>query len=109
MQQSFTAVLERNARLTGEFVTEPYEAPWAIEGRWFVQVLEADADTAVRVVTEVSPDGLNWIEIDETEREHRGTGLLTWSVREFGAWLRIRGVVEGDRTAKARIYLMLKG
>jgi len=33
MHQSLTVVLERNARLTGEFTTEPYEVAWAREAR----------------------------------------------------------------------------
>lgn len=111
MLNSFTAVLERNTVLSGEFATEPYETAWALEARWFVQVLETSSpDTAVRAVTEVSPDGLTWVPLDELEHVQSGTGVSTWSVREFGGWLRIRGRVDGEGdTAKVRIYLSLKG
>lgn len=58
MRESFTAVLERNRTLAGEFATEPYEVAWAAEARWFVRTLERTGTGArMRVTTQVSPTG----------------------------------------------------
>lgn len=108
MRQSQTAVLERNTTLTGEFATEPYEAAWAGEARWFVQVLERSAEDAeLTLTTQVSPDGLTWC---DEGGAHRAEGeLATWSVREFGQWLRVRGAVTpAGAQVKVRIYLAVK-
>jgi hypothetical protein len=37
-------------------------------------------------------------------------GLVSWPVREFGGWLRLKGTVEGGGSpvAKVMIYLALK-
>lgn len=124
MRQSMTAVLERNTTLEGEFATEPYEVAWAVEARWFVQILSADpapggdgngsngstAGPALRLVTQVSPDGITWCDADDTERVAAGVGLTSWAVSEFGHWLRVRGYVEGTGAkVKVRIYLAVKG
>jgi len=108
MRQSQTAVLERNTTLTGEFATEPYEAAWAGEARWFVQVLERSAEDAeLTLTTQVSPDGLTWC--DDGEVRHTAGELTTWTVREFGQWLRVRGeVTPAGAQVKVRIYLAAK-
>ncbi|OLF14143.1 hypothetical protein BLA60_02995 [Actinophytocola xinjiangensis] len=110
MRQSQAAVLERYTVLTGDFTTEPYETGWAAEARWFVRVLESSTpDTKVVFTTQVSPDGLHWCDAEGQEQTAQGEGLVSWPVREFGQWLRIRGSVEGaDRSAKVLIYLTLK-
>ena len=109
MLQSQTAVLERNTTWRGDFVTEPFEVAWAREARWFFQILDSAGDPTVTVWTQVSPDGLNWIDLPDGERAIPGDALTTWSVAEFGHWLRIRGTVaDGDASVKVRIYLALK-
>ena len=115
MRQSFTAVIERNATLTGEFTTEPYEAAWAAEARWFVRVLDATGN-APRVLarTQISPDGLHWCDLDGVdEAVSTDDGRLhSWSVSGFGGWLRLRGAVVGETPEAVRvkvlIYLALK-
>lgn len=108
MQQSFTAVLERNTRLTGDYVTEPYEVAWAREARWFIRVLEMrGSSTRLVARAQVSPDGLHWCDDDGSSTVSLlGPGLVSWPVREFGGWLRLRGTVSGE--AKVMIYLALK-
>jgi hypothetical protein len=112
MRESFTAVLERARTLSGEFATEPYEAAWAAEARWFVRTLErTDPGTRLRVTTQISPDGLHWCDL-EPERELTGE-LESWASSGFGGWLRLRGTVESDSgtgspAAQVLIYLALK-
>jgi hypothetical protein len=115
MQQSLSVVLERNTVLSGEFATEPYEAAWAREARWFVRVLELHgADAWMEATTQISPDGLHWCDLDGGSVNVREPGIVSWPVREFGGWLRLRGVVGGDGGAaegvgaKVMIYLALK-
>lgn len=109
MRQSQTAVLERNTTLTGEFATEPYEAAWAGEARWFVQVLERSSDDAeLALTTQISPDGITWCDHDGGTRRTEGE-LTSWALREFGQWLRVRGAVTpAGAQVKVRIYLAVK-
>ncbi|MDR3081185.1 MAG: hypothetical protein LBV60_09715 [Streptomyces sp.] len=119
MRQSFTAVIERNATLTGEFTTEPYEAAWAREARWFVRVLDSSGRSPrVLVRTQISPDGLHWCDLEGPERSVApGEGPLhSWPAADFGGWLRLRGTVVDDdagdpaavgSSVKAHIYLAL--
>jgi hypothetical protein len=110
MRQALTAVVERDATFTADFVTEPYEAAWAGEARWFVHTLATSGENvAVRMVTQISPDGLTWCDLDEPAHIASTPGLVTWPVREFGQWLRLRGTLTGDNpSVTLRIYLVVK-
>jgi hypothetical protein len=115
MQQSFTAVLERNTRLTGDFATEPYEVAWAREARWFIRLLELRGTRArLEARAQISPDGLHWCDLDGSTVSLDEPGMVSWPVREFGGWLRLKGSVTGDNgageggEAKVLIYLALK-
>lgn len=110
MRQSQAAVLERYSVLDGEFATEPYEVGWAVEARWFVHVLKAsEPDTKIVLTTQVSPDGLHWCDGEYPTQVVEGECLVSWPVREFGQWLRVRGSVEGAAgSVKVLIHLTLK-
>lgn len=115
MRQSLAVVLERNTVLTGEFATEPYEVAWANEARWFVRVLELrGAETRIEARTQISPDGLHWCDLDDNTVSLPASGVVSWPVREFGGWLRLKGLVAGPGGsregvgAKVLIYLVLK-
>ena len=50
MRQSFTAVLERHSIYSQPFATEPYEAGWASEARWFVRLISVGgAETTLKI------------------------------------------------------------
>lgn len=111
MRQVMTAVLERNRVVDTDFVTEPYEAGWATEARWFVRTLDLSADTRLRVSTQISPDGLVWCDHESVaEQVWSETGLTSWPVHEFGQWLRLSVRLEGSATASTKllVYLALK-
>jgi hypothetical protein len=121
MRQSFTAVIERNATLAGEFTTEPYEAAWAREARWFVRVLDRSGHAPRMLVrTQISPDGLHWCDLDTGTEQSVAPAegpLHSWSAAGFGGWLRLRGTVVDDvspgpadapPSVKVLIYLALK-
>lgn len=105
VRRSFTAVLEKNAVFTGDFETEPYEAAWATEARWFVRVLEAAG--SAKVTAQISPDGLLWCDEGAPALDIAKPGLHSCALRDFGHWLRLRGEVAGGNV-KVMIYLALK-
>lgn len=107
MRHSQTAVLERGQTFAGSFETEPYEAPWASEARFFVQLLEPAPDAQVRLTTQISPDGITWLDAQEVPAVALDRELVSWPVTDFGAWLRVRGEVSGS-AARLRIYLHCK-
>lgn len=103
MQQSLSVVLERNALLSGEFTTEPYEAAWAREARWFIHALEVhDPAARLEAVTQISPDGLHWCDLGDDPKHLDDAGLTSWSVHEFGGWLRLKGTVTNPSGATRR-------
>ncbi|TVQ38962.1 MAG: hypothetical protein EA384_07855 [Spirochaetaceae bacterium] len=112
MRHSFTAVLSRNERFTGDFETEPYEVGWATEARLFVHVLEltgAGATPGWDLAVQISPDGLFWCDLDAPSLTIDGPGLFTYSFREFGNWVRIRATAHAaDAMVRPIIYLALK-
>jgi hypothetical protein len=108
MRRSFTAVIERNKTVTSDFATEPYEAGWASEARWFVRVMDT-AEGALSVVPQISPDGLFWCDEGSPALEMKQPGVYSLALREFGQWLRLRCSVSGARPSiKVMIYLALK-
>jgi hypothetical protein len=111
IRRSFTAVLERNTTFTADFATEPYETGWASEARWFVRVLDISGDDEVTLslYPQISPDGLFWCDEGTKPLEIKEAGLYSYALRNFGHWLRLRGVFTGvNPTVKVLIYLALK-
>lgn len=111
MRTSHTVVVERNEAYTGDFTTEPYEAGWASEARWFVHLHEMGDCRAVRVFAQVSPDGLHWCDDGDPVRLVVGAaGLHSFATRDFGQWLRLRCAVEGNAShLRVTVTLALKG
>ena len=109
MRTSFTAVIEQANVYTGAFATEPYEAAWALEARWFVNILELDQEEggSVTLIPEISPDGLTWCAEGSPGLTFTEPGLQSLPLTNFGGWLRLRTETTG--TAKYLIYLSLKG
>lgn len=110
VRRSFTAVIEKNTTWTSDFDTEPYEAGWASEARWFIRILEMKgSDTALAVVPQVSPDGLFWCDEGRDALLIRAPGLHSFALRDFGQWLRLRARITGkEPSVKVLIYLALK-
>lgn len=110
MRHSFTAVLSRNERHSGDFETEPYEVGWATEARLFVNVLDVSGDDPRWVFRiEISPDGLHWCQLDAQTLVAEEPRLYTMAFREFGNWIRVRGSCEaGGSTLRSIISVALK-
>lgn len=110
LRQSQTAVLERNTTFAGNFVTEPFEVAWALEGRFFVRILDKQGDARLTFHPQVSSDGLIWLDLADATGSLKEENLISWPVREFGHWMRLRVTFDGEpTTVKVIIYLALKG
>ena len=109
LRRSFTAVLEKNSVFDADFATEPYEAGWATEARWFVNVLEIRGGARLRMTPQLSPDGLHWCDEGSPPLETDRLGLGSLALRNFGSWLRLRGELAGQGgSVRVLIYLALK-
>jgi hypothetical protein len=110
MKNSFTAVIEQANTYSASFETEPYETAWASEARWFIRVLELNGDgAAITFHPQISPDGLVWCDEGSTALHITEPGLVSFPLRDFGHWLRLRAEYAGSGTvAKVLIYLALK-
>ena len=110
MRTSLTAVIEQANAYTTDFSTEPYETAWALEARWFVNVLEIAEGSTVSLSPQISPDGLTWCEEGLAPLVFAATGLQSLPLTNFGGWLRLQATFTGDHpSAKFLIYLALKG
>ena len=110
MRRSFTAVLEKNATFDDDFATEPYEAAWAGEARWFIRILEIDgAGAHLRARAQISPDGLFWCDQGPVFPDMPESGMYSIALHDFGGWLRLQCELGGqDPRVKVLIYLALK-
>lgn len=109
LRKSFTAVVERNVAITDGFTTEPYETAWAVEVRWFVNVLEAPEGAVLSFSSETSPEGLTWCAHEAAGKSLTGTGLATLPIAESGPWQRLRFSLNGAESVRGIVYLTLKG
>ena len=109
LRRSFTATIEKNAVFTANFETEPYEAAWAGEARWFVRVVELAEGSRLVCRPQISPDGLYWCDEGSAGVELETPGLASFALRDFGGWLRLDCRLTGAApSAKVVIHLALK-
>lgn len=109
LRRSFTAVLEKGSTFDADFETEPYEAGWASEARWFLQVLRADPRTRVAAHPQVSPDGTVWCDLGRGRMDLRGPGTVSTGLERFGSFLRLRvRLLEHPGPVTVLIHLALK-
>jgi hypothetical protein len=108
MQTTYTSVLARRVRIDGDFATLPYEAGWASEAVFFVQVEGDHPD--LTLATEVSPDGINWIRRGVPALLASADTIAEVPLANFGNWLRLT-VSGATAAAGARIliHVNLKG
>ncbi len=106
MRTSYTAVIERNVIIKGDFSTEPYECGWASEAVIFVRSLNGSLAGAEGRV-QISPDGMNWCD-EGTRLPLPGRNELTFCrVAGFGNWLRIVGDT-GDKSGGVIVTMHIK-
>jgi len=108
MQTTYTSVLARRVRIDGDYATLPYEAGWASEAVFFVQVEGDHPD--LTLATEVSPDGINWIRRGVPSVLSSSEPIAEIPLANFGNWLRLT-VTGASAAVGARIliHVNLKG
>jgi hypothetical protein len=111
MRPIHTAVLERFGTFSKDFATEPYEAGWAKEAIFFVNITAVDGtEPMLTGQVQISPDGLAWADEGTALPAMRQTGMTFVRVRHFGNWLRLACRVSGPAaTFHGTILLCLKG
>lgn len=103
-----TSVIERRLTISADHSTHPYEAGWAGEAVFFVQV-EGD-HPELSVQAQISPDGLHWVDrgapsVMATDRE-----IAAIDLANFGGWLRLAFTgATPDQPATVLVHLALKG
>jgi hypothetical protein len=100
LRQVQTAFLQDPTAVSGEFVTDPYEAGWASEAIAFIYVRSvpdrARADRAqLEAWAEVSADGLRWVADETAFAPITAPGGYRLRVTHFGNWLRLAGRASG--------------
>lgn len=108
MQNTNTSVLVRRVWIDSDYATLAYEAGWASEAVFFTQAEGEHPD--LRISTDISPDGINWIARGESRTLAGGESIAENSLVIFGNWLRLR--IEGaseERPARILVHLNLKG
>ena len=110
LRRSFTAVIEKNTTWNANFETEPYEAGWAAECRWFVRIMTIEGgDASLSITPQISPDGLFWCDEGHAPVVMIKPGVYSLALTNFGNWLRLRAEVGGTApSVKVMIYLVLK-
>lgn len=104
-----TTVLERKTDIGGGFATEPFEAGWAGEAIYFVELHDPAASTFTARV-QVSPDGIRWSDEGTYLAVTGEPGLRFVRVTQFGGWLRLAfdGPKQAEQSACVTIHLVLK-
>lgn len=103
-----TSVLARRVRIASDYATLPYEGGWASEAVFFVQTEGPHPE--LRVIADVSPDGIHWIPRGSGVVMSERAELVEVPLTTFGTWLRLR--VEGaseEQSARILVHVNLKG
>ncbi|MGI6852362.1 hypothetical protein [Mesorhizobium sp. 1B3] len=117
MKRCITSVLEQGNVWEANFATEPFEAGWASEARWFIRILDPlpAEQLTLHLTPQISPDGILWCDDVESSPSLRldlpvaPTELFTLPQRHFGNWLRLKvDLGDAGKPMKFLIYLVLK-
>lgn len=103
-----TSVIERRLEITAAHATHPYEAGWAGEAVFFVQV-EGD-HPELSVQAQISPDGLHWVDRGDPRVITAEEKIIAIELTHFGGWLRLTFTgASPEQPAKVLVHLALKG
>src|SRR3546814_1767176 len=115
MRRLLSAVLEQGNTFRADFSTEPFEAGWASEARWFIRILDASDGAGIEAMPQVSPDGLLWCDDEDRPDPVKLSAnaaepvLVSFTQREFGNWLRLKERLSGDQpSVQVLTHLALK-
>jgi hypothetical protein len=103
-----TSVIERRLPISGAHTTHPYEAGWAAEAVFFVQV-EGD-HPELSVQAQISPDGLHWVDRGGPRTIGADEEIVAVELANFGGWLRLAfSGATAEQPATVLVHLALKG
>jgi len=90
INESISAVVDRNVVWTGNAASQPYEAGWAREAVVFVRALGTAEGQLPPARLEISPDGLNWVAEGTMFDLPRERNEVTFArMAHFGGWVRV--------------------
>ncbi|MCT2584868.1 DUF6385 domain-containing protein [Actinophytocola gossypii] len=103
-----TSVIERRLEIRAAHATHPFEAGWAGEAVFFVQLEGTHPELTVQA--QISPDGLHWVDRGVPSVMSAEDEIAAIDLVNFGGWLRlvITGATE-EQPAKVLVHLALKG
>lgn len=108
MRTFATSVIERRLEITATHATHPYEAGWADEAVFFVQVEGDHRDLSVQA--QISPDGLHWADRGAARVVAADDEIVAIDLANFGGWLRLAFTgATPERPATVLVHLALKG
>ncbi|MEO3926718.1 DUF6385 domain-containing protein [Micromonosporaceae bacterium B7E4] len=101
-------MIERRLTITAAHTTHSYEAGWAGEAVFFVQVEGDHPDLSVQA--QISPDGLHWVDRGDPRVVAAGEKIAAIELANFGGWLRLAfsGATQ-QQPATVLVHLALKG
>ena len=103
-----TSVIERRLEISATHTTHPYEAGWAGEAVFFVQVEGDHPDLSVQA--QISPDGLHWVDRGRPHVLAADAEIVAIDLANFGGWLRLAFAgATPERPATVLVHLALKG
>jgi hypothetical protein len=110
IRESYTAVVARGDRWSGEFATEPHEAAWASEAIFFLRGLEISGDLAGAAArVQISADGLHWADEGSSVMLPKRIGEVRFCrIGHFGGWLRLAGSLPAGAMVQIVASLTLK-
>ncbi|WP_152363469.1 DUF6385 domain-containing protein [Microlunatus speluncae] len=103
-----TSVIERRLKISTAHATHPYEAGWAGEAVFFVQLEGDHPDLSVQA--QISPDGLHWVDRGDPRVITADQVITAIELANFGGWLRLSFAgATPEQPAKVLVHLALKG
>jgi hypothetical protein len=103
-----TSVIERRLEISAVHTTHPYEAGWAGEAVFFIQVEGRHPELSIQA--QISPDGLHWIDRGRSCVMSAQEEIASIDLVNFGGWLRL--AISGatpEQPATVLVHLALKG
>ncbi|MEX2375038.1 MAG: hypothetical protein WD942_05555 [Dehalococcoidia bacterium] len=108
INESISAVVERNVVWTGVSATEPYEVGWAREAVIFVRALKGARGSLPKARVEISPDGMRWVAEGTTfDLPGEPDAVSFAKVTNFGGWLRVSADLQ-DAEVTVLVTMQLK-
>lgn len=90
--------LEVKKFFSGAFETHPYEAGWADEAIFFVQVEKIEGNPVLTARVQLSQDGVHWVDDGSEPSVITGIGQHIVKVQpNFGNYLRLAVDIEGGQ------------